>query len=106
MAREAYTTALESLKQEVGKDGQWLAQHNSIQDILAVATEAQTQHIKSASSSKTKAVSLWLEAISSRVVYYGSVVDTLVQQHPEYLSLAWGAIKFVMTVRNDQIFSS
>ena len=40
----------------------------------------------------------WLSAFSSRFMYYGAVLDTLAQHHPEYVSLAWGAIKFIFMV--------
>jgi len=31
-------------------------------------------------------------------MYYGVIMDTLSQHHPEYVSLAWGAIKFLFIV--------
>ncbi|XTI82906.1 hypothetical protein V2W45_1464303 [Cenococcum geophilum] len=36
----------------------------------------------------------WLALLSTRVLLYGRVLDVLAQQHPEYVSLVWGAIKF------------
>ena len=44
----------------------------------------------------------WLTRISSRVRYYGNIGDVLVQQYPEYVSLAWGAFKllFIVSRRN------
>ena len=33
-----------------------------------------------------------------RVQYYGNVMDVLVQHHPEYVSLAWGTMKFFFVV--------
>lgn len=40
----------------------------------------------------------WLEKLSSRVMYYGKVFDSLAQHHPEYVALAWGAVKLVLMV--------
>lgn len=37
----------------------------------------------------------WLSSCSKRVIYYGAIMDTLSQHHPEYVSLAWGALKFL-----------
>ncbi|ORX96974.1 hypothetical protein BCR34DRAFT_607470 [Clohesyomyces aquaticus] len=37
----------------------------------------------------------WLSKLSSRISHYGRVLDVLVQHHPEYVSLAWGAMKFL-----------
>jgi hypothetical protein len=45
----------------------------------------------------------WLEVFSSKVVYYGTVMDVLVQQYPQYVSLAWGAMKFLFMVCMSQI---
>ena len=39
-----------------------------------------------------------LERLSARIMYYGKVMDTLAQHHPEYVALVWGAMKFVLTV--------
>jgi len=36
--------------------------------------------------------------VSKRISYYGNVMDALVQQHPEYVSLAWGTMKLVFGV--------
>ena len=40
----------------------------------------------------------WLERFSSRVTYYGKIMDVLVQHHPAYGSLAWGAMKLLFVV--------
>ncbi|KAI1496447.1 hypothetical protein F5X99DRAFT_72715 [Biscogniauxia marginata] len=40
---------------------------------------------------------LWLHRFSQRVKFYGNIMDVLVQHHPEYVSLAWGAMKFLFT---------
>jgi len=40
----------------------------------------------------------WLERFSDRVTYYGKIMDVLVQHHPEYASLAWGAMKLLFVV--------
>ena len=47
----------------------------------------------------------WLLAFSSRVMHYKGVMDTLAQHHPEYVSLAWGAMKFLFMVRIHSSFS-
>jgi hypothetical protein len=40
----------------------------------------------------------WLSSCSTRVMYYGAIMDTLSQFHPEYVALAWGALKFLFIV--------
>ncbi|KAK4198766.1 hypothetical protein QBC40DRAFT_283226 [Triangularia verruculosa] len=46
-------------------------------------------------SRKSGKAYIWLEKLSNRVVYYGTVLDVLVQHNPEYVSLVWGAFKFL-----------
>jgi len=67
-----------------------------MQDVKAAADDAQKAY--EARSRKSKA-QLHLAAFSSRVMYYGVIMDTLSQHHPEYVSLAWGAVKFLFVVR-------
>lgn len=39
-----------------------------------------------------------MRKVSSWIMFYGQVLDMLSQHHPEYVSLAWGATKFVLMV--------
>jgi hypothetical protein len=39
-----------------------------------------------------------LAKVSSRILYYGNVLDMISQHHPEYVALAWGSAKFVLMV--------
>lgn len=41
-----------------------------------------------------------LAEFSKCLFYYGNIVDVLVQQHTEYVSLVWGAMKFLFGVIN------
>lgn len=41
----------------------------------------------------------WLRQLSEKAVYYQSVVDVIIQQHPESVSLIWGGMKFLFMVR-------
>ena len=43
-------------------------------------------------------VYIYIAAFSKRICYYDNVMDVLVQHHPEYISLAWGAMKLVFGV--------
>ncbi|THW15514.1 hypothetical protein D6D23_08938 [Aureobasidium pullulans] len=65
-----------------------------MEDLLAVIGNTRAQY--TLKSSKWSKISRWLDLASSRVVYYSGVLDALAQHHPEYVSLAWGAIKFVL----------
>ncbi|KEQ88968.1 hypothetical protein M438DRAFT_265093 [Aureobasidium pullulans EXF-150] len=65
-----------------------------MEDILSAIRRTQAQH--GLNRSKWDKTTKWLNLASSRIVYYSSVLDALAQHHPEYVSLAWGAIKFVL----------
>jgi len=67
-----------------------------MQDVKTAAEDAQRAY-ELRSSRKGKA-QRYLSAFSSRIMYYGVIMDTLSQHHPEYVSLAWGAIKFLFIV--------
>jgi hypothetical protein len=70
--------------------------HNSIDDIRSVVSQAKDVY-SSKSREKGKAWR-WLAAFSNRLLYYSPVMDTIAQHHPEYVSLAWGAVKFLFVV--------
>jgi hypothetical protein len=67
----------------------------SIEDVEAAVKNAQTKYEKSTGKRKAQK---WLAKLSGRIMYYGAVLDTLAQHHPEYVSLAWGAFKLVFIV--------
>ena len=67
-----------------------------MKEILDVVSDLKCRY--DASSSKKKRVQKWLDKFSSYITYYGAVLDTLAQHHPEYVALAWGTIKFLFIV--------
>ena len=69
----------------------------TMSDLQTTITALQSS-IDSNSLSKSSKARRWLASCSERVAFYGSIMDTLVQLHPEYVSLAWGAFKFLFTV--------
>ena len=64
-------------------------------DTLAAVEVAKAAYEKRSRKGKPRE---WLLAFSSRVMHYKSVMDTLAQHHPEYVSLVWGAMKFLFVV--------
>ncbi|THY57662.1 hypothetical protein D6C97_04664 [Aureobasidium pullulans] len=96
IAQEAYKSATNAFKQELDKieSAILLGTPTCMEDLLAVIGNTRAQY--TLKSSKWSKISRWLDLASSRVVYYSGVLDALAQHHPEYVSLAWGAIKFVL----------
>jgi hypothetical protein len=99
IAAEAYQTGIEHLKNELGipLDGSVpTGSTASAKDVLVIVETAKRKYEdKSNDHNSTRQ---WLERFSSRVMYYGKIFDTLAQHHPEYVALAWGAVKLVLTV--------
>ena len=68
---------------------------NNIEEFQAIVYQAKEAYERRRQKGKARQ---WLSSFSSRLLYYGAVLDTLAQHHPEYVSLAWGAVKFVFIV--------
>ncbi|WQF76109.1 hypothetical protein CDEST_01123 [Colletotrichum destructivum] len=97
-ARHAYESAVETLRNELTTDEYqtiWLRNQTSMQDAQDAVANALKEY-----QAKTKGsrVRTWLASCSSRVMYYGAIFDTFSQHHPEYVSLAWGTLKFLFIV--------
>ncbi|CAI6288002.1 unnamed protein product [Periconia digitata] len=71
------------------------SQATKLQDVLDEANKAQKNYDDKHRDSK---LHKYILAFSKRVAYYGKVLDVMVQHHPEYVSLAWGALKFIFGV--------
>lgn len=66
-----------------------------IEDVLETVTDAQSEYIQRTEGSKARK---WLGGLSTRIMYYGKIIDVMSQHHPEYVSLAWGTMKFLFVV--------
>ncbi|KAF4542778.1 Nacht domain protein [Lasiodiplodia theobromae] len=92
---EAYSRAIELYKEAYPNNQTTLSKLqgtyriNDVVEVVAAAKEKYDQRTKGSKARK------WLSYFSSQVTYYGQVLDVLAQHHPEYVSLAWGTMKFV-----------
>ncbi|KAG9854831.1 hypothetical protein KCU98_g2139, partial [Aureobasidium melanogenum] len=96
LVRAAYDEALRNFKQELGnsEDFAWLNGQTTMAGVLSVVNQARDKAMPP--NSRWPKISAKLDEISSKIVYYGGVLDALSQHHPEYVALAWGAMKFVL----------
>lgn len=97
-AKEAYERAVKLFGTQLTKDEEkrkWLLDKHSIEDVQNAVLQAKTTY-----ELKPRRVKLrqHLAKLSSRLMYYSSIMDMLAQHHPEYTSLAWGAMKLVLVV--------
>lgn len=95
-AQAAYQHALRLVTaHDPKKKHAWLSDKYAILD---VQNEIQAAKDKYETKSNGK-VRKWLAKFSDGVLFYGNIMDVLVQQHPEYVSLAWGTMKLMFVVR-------
>jgi hypothetical protein len=102
-AEIVFSRVLQLLQQQNGSSnvpGQdWLKKKHTIADVQEEITKAQEGYNLRSQGRVRK----WLTGFSSGVLYYGRILDVLVQHHPEYVSLAWGTTKllFVVSTQKD-----
>ena len=106
LAKDAFEDAIARFKLDLTNDPkkQDLAgSATCLKDVQAVVDDAKVKYDK---RHKNEKVRKWLGKISAGVRHYGNVMDVLVQHHPEYVSLAWGAMKFFFVVSHATTFWS
>jgi hypothetical protein len=74
----------------------WFDNIHTIDDVKKEVQKAQDKYISKPKSELRK----WLGRISPGIMHYARVLDVLAQQHPEYVSLAWGMMKVMFIVGN------
>ncbi|KAI0449573.1 hypothetical protein F5B21DRAFT_493956 [Xylaria acuta] len=89
---ESFQAALRILQQHApavfaDEVGQWA----SIEDVVCQIRMAEAKY----SSRPNRKAWKWVTRLSSKIMFYSQVLDVLAQHHPEYVSLAWAAFKFV-----------
>lgn len=85
-------------KDSLGDDGHtkaWTDSQVSIHDMLQAVNDARQIYQDKRSSKVWK----WLARFSTRVNHYNAILDVMVQHHPEYAALVWGAMKLLFVVR-------
>lgn len=100
IAKDSFQSAWESIKDAFADDQKALdiiGRKTTIEDIQA--TIASIKESYDERPGRWQATRDILRAVSERVIYYGNIFDILAQHHPEYVSLAWGTLKFVLTVK-------
>jgi hypothetical protein len=81
----------------------WLKKKHTIADVQDEIRRAQERYNLRSQGSRVRT---WLSRFSAGVLYYGRILDVLVQHHPEYVSLAWGTTKLLFVVSSKSLSSS
>lgn len=73
----------------------WMTNSTSIADIQSSILQAQKRY---KDATRFKVIRERLRKASEIMLHYGTALDVLAQHHPEYVSLAWGTVKFIFIV--------
>lgn len=95
IAQEAYEDAVRYFEQELTHDNEkrdWIRAQTSLQDVFDTLSKARAVYTANNATTARR----YVVALASRIQYYGGVLDALAQHHPEYVALAWGAMKFIV----------
>ncbi|QPC74694.1 hypothetical protein HYE68_005446 [Fusarium pseudograminearum] len=95
-AQHAFQEGLNRFASDLTKDSEKVGfsqGFSSIQDIQSLAQESFAKYSDEKRFPKAKK---WLQRVTSKIHHYGNIMDVLAQHHPEYVSLAWGAMKLVL----------
>ncbi|KAK0634098.1 hypothetical protein B0T14DRAFT_86339 [Immersiella caudata] len=104
VVQQAYNRALQFHQQEFAPASHdaisWLSTTTKINDVLDILAKTQEAYLSKKRGRRkiTSAAISWWKALSTRMMQYGSVINTVVSSNPEYAALVWGAMKFLFTV--------
>lgn len=94
----AFQEAVEGFSTHLSRDKRkidFVNERTTMRDMQDAVTKSMSKY---EASQKDSQVKFWLRSFSERILFYGDILDVFVQHHPEYVSLAWGAMKFLFTV--------
>ncbi|KAK1701990.1 hypothetical protein BDP67DRAFT_585715 [Colletotrichum lupini] len=94
-AKNAYDNTIVILKKDLTDEEYQqlrLQSQHSMNDVQSAVESARQEYQTKSKGSKTQSA---LTTCSSRIMFYGAIFDTFSQHHPEYVSLGWGALKFL-----------
>ncbi|KAL6407255.1 hypothetical protein AUP68_10084 [Ilyonectria robusta] len=99
VAGEAFCDAFRYLEVEFTGNAKALAwlktvKATSMDELVETTKDVENKYLES--SQVKKGLAKWVQGLSVRVLNYGKILDTLSQHHPEYVSLVWGMIKFIL----------
>lgn len=96
-AEQAYKAAVATFQFDPRKQGKLnkIQQLKIVFELEKVLIDIKVQYERRHDNNK---IGRWLSRLSSRICHYGRILDVLVQHHPEYVTLTWGAMKFLFLV--------
>lgn len=100
---KAFQAAVERFTSDMTKDKRKITTAESatcLEEVQGIVAESMAKYESDRKHWKAKR---WLHSMAGKLEYYQNVMDMLVQHHPEYVALAWGAMKFLLLVSNGML---
>ncbi|KAI0543843.1 hypothetical protein F4679DRAFT_567068 [Xylaria curta] len=94
---DAFNDAKAKLSSKLSRDKRqvdFLESKQNLQEIQDIVAQSMARYEDQKNGSKARK---WLGSFSKKIMFYGNVLDVFVQHHPEFVALAWGAMKLVFT---------
>ncbi|KAK8849097.1 hypothetical protein PGQ11_015577 [Apiospora arundinis] len=95
-AHDAYQEGFQIFASELTSDPSKVHQHRNTATLSAVQSavlEAQSTYFASRKSQKIRDR---LGKLAALLSHYGNIIEVFAQHHPEYVALAWGAIRLLL----------
>ncbi|KAF2997547.1 hypothetical protein E8E13_000111 [Curvularia kusanoi] len=89
--QEGKQACIDELSNSKDEKGQIIFAQTTMKDVIITVQSAQDSY----SAKRNSKAWRWLTQLSTRINHYGSILDVMVQHHPEYAALAWGAMKIL-----------
>lgn len=100
LVHDAFNDALSAFSEEFSgeqKSSSWIldCKYGNIEEVLAAVADARGYYERHQGESVTRTA---LVNFTEKIHHYSGIMDVMVQHHPEYASLAWGAMKVLFVV--------
>lgn len=103
LAHDVFSDALAAFSNELSRDQKkldWIldCKFGNLEEVLAAVVGARGHYEKQNEESATRDV---LVNLTEKIHHYSGIMDVMIQHHPEYTSLAWGAMKVLFVVSSN-----
>ncbi|KAJ4016341.1 hypothetical protein NW752_003463 [Fusarium irregulare] len=96
IAQQAFQEGLDRFASDLTKDREKVELSERFSSIQNIQDLAQRSFAKYSDEKRFPKAKKWIQRFTAKISHYGNVMDVLVQHHPEYVSLVWGAMKFLL----------
>ena len=97
-AQQAFQEGLNRFSSDLTSDRKKVELSEGFSRIQEIQYLAQKSFAKYSDEKRFPKAKKWIQRFTAKISHYGNIMDVLVQHHPEYVALAWGAMKLLLVV--------